>query len=68
MAKNEDNKPWQRRRPGVIILGVCALLLLMLVFSQNAFNLTPILSPDSSQQTFVFVALSTLILLITLAL
>ena len=68
MAQAEDKKPWHRRRPGVIIVGVCVLLLLFLVFSQNAFNLTPILSPDSSQQTLVFVALSTLILLLTLAL
>src|SRR5947207_1044970 len=68
MAQAEDKKPWHRRRPGVIIVGACALLLVLLVFSQNAFNLTPILSPDSSQQTLVFVALSTLILLITLAL
>src|SRR3954451_6885252 len=68
MAPTQQKSPWQRRRPGVIIVGVCALLLVLLVFAQNAFNLTPILSPDSSQQTLVFVALSTLILLITLAL
>src|SRR3954467_1543101 len=68
MAKAEDRTPWQRRRLGVSLMAAAALLLLFLVFSQNAFNLTPILSPDSSQQTLVFVALSTLILLLTLAL
>src|SRR3954464_10388673 len=68
MAKAEDKKPWHRRRLGVILMATAALLLVLLVFAQNAFNLTPILSPDSSQQTLVFVALSTLILLITLAL
>ena len=68
MANTEQRNPWQRRRVGVIILGVAALLLLFVVFSQNAFNLTPILSPDSSQQTLVFMALSTLILLMTVAL
>src|SRR5256885_1011273 len=68
MAQAEDKRPWHRRRPGVIIVGGCVLLWLFLVFSQNAFSLCPILSPDSSQQTLVFVALSTLILLLTLAL
>src|SRR4051812_44714978 len=68
MAKAEDRTPWQRRRRGVSLMAAAALLLVLLVFAQNAFNLTPILSPDSSQQTLVFVALSTLILLITLAL
>src|SRR3954464_7060098 len=68
MAKAEDRTPWQRRRLGVSLMAAAALLLVLLVFAQNAFNLTPILSPDSSQQTLVFVALSTLILLITLAL
>jgi two-component system, NtrC family, nitrogen regulation sensor histidine kinase NtrY len=68
MAPTQEKNPWQRRRVGVIALGVVALLLTFIVFSQNAFNLTPILSPDSSQQTLVFVALSTLILLTTVAL
>jgi len=68
MAPTQEKSPWQRRRVGVIALGVIALLLTFVVFSQNAFNLTPILSPDSSQQTLVFVALSTLILLMTVAL
>jgi two-component system, NtrC family, nitrogen regulation sensor histidine kinase NtrY len=68
MASTQQKSPWQRRRVGVIALGVIALLLTFIVFSQNAFNLTPILSPDSSQQTLVFVALSTLILLMTVAL
>jgi Signal transduction histidine kinase involved in nitrogen fixation and metabolism regulation len=68
MAPTQEKSPWQRRRVGVIALGVVALLLTFIVFSQNAFNLTPILSPDSSQQTLVFVALSTLILLTTVAL
>src|SRR3954464_11479491 len=68
MAPTQEKSPWQRRRVGVIALGVVAFLLTLVVFSQNAFNLTPILSPDSSQQTLVFVALSTLILLMTVAL
>jgi len=68
MASTQEKSPWQRRRVGVIAVGVAALLLTFVVFSQNAFNLTPILSPDSSQQTLVFVALSTLILLMTVAL
>ena len=68
MAPTQQKSPWQRRRVGVIVIGVAALLLTFVVFSQNAFNLTPILSPDSSQQTLVFVALSTLILLMTVAL
>jgi two-component system nitrogen regulation sensor histidine kinase NtrY len=68
MATSPEKSPWQRRRVGVIALGAIALLLTFVVFSQNAFNLTPILSPDSSQQTLVFVALSTLILLMTVAL
>src|SRR4051812_42813184 len=68
MAPTQEKSPWQRRRVGVIALGVVAFLLTFVVFSQNAFNLTPILSPDSSQQTLVFVALSTLILLMTVAL
>src|SRR3954454_9902529 len=68
MSPTEDKTPWQRRRVRVIGIGVAALLLTFIVFSQDAFNLTPILSPDSSQQTLVFVALSTLILLMTVAL
>src|SRR3954465_10752094 len=68
MAPTQQKSPWQRRRVRVIVIGVAALVLTFVVFSQNAFNLTPILSPDSSQQTLVFVALSTLILLMTVAL
>lgn len=55
------------RRGLVIGLGIAIFLLLLVLVSQQAFNLT-FLRPDSSQQTLIFTALSALVFLLFLAL
>jgi two-component system, NtrC family, nitrogen regulation sensor histidine kinase NtrY len=56
----------RQRRAMLLPLGVGMLLLLALVFSQQAFNLHVI--PDSAPQTLVLVALSALVFLLLVAL
>ena len=56
----------RHRRTLILGLGVAILLLFALVFSQQAFNLT--LRPTTSEQALIFVALSTLIFLLLIAL
>jgi two-component system nitrogen regulation sensor histidine kinase NtrY len=56
-----------RRRNAIILLAVPAFILLTILFSQQAFNLT-FLRPDSSSQALVFAALSALVFLLFLVL
>jgi two-component system nitrogen regulation sensor histidine kinase NtrY len=59
----------QRRRTAVVVvLGVVVLLLFIALGSQTAFNLSPILRPETSEQTLLFAALSALIFLVFIAL
>jgi len=52
-----------RRRTAVILLAIPAFILLTILFSQQAFNLT-FLRPDTSSQALVFAALSALVFLL----
>jgi two-component system nitrogen regulation sensor histidine kinase NtrY len=56
-----------RRKSAIIMLAVGILLLVVVVFSQAAFNLK-FLRPSTNQQTFIFATLSTLIFLLLVAL
>ena len=59
----------ERRRTGVVIaLAVVVLVLFVALGSQTAFNLSPILRPETSEQTLLFTALSALIFLVFVAL
>ena len=64
--KKREETGNRHRRTLILVLGVAILLLFALVFSQQAFNLA--LRPSSSEQTLIFVALSTLIFLLFVAL
>lgn len=59
--------PTRPRRRKIILLGAGITLLVLIIFSQAAFNLK-FLRPDSLVQTFVFAALSALIFLALVAL
>jgi two-component system, NtrC family, nitrogen regulation sensor histidine kinase NtrY len=52
-----------RRRTAIILLAIPAFILLTILFSQQAFNLT-FLRPDTSSQALVFAALSALVFLL----
>jgi two-component system, NtrC family, nitrogen regulation sensor histidine kinase NtrY len=65
-AKKRQPLSPSQRRALLLPLGVGMLLLLALVFSQQAFNLHVI--PDSAPQTLVLVALSALVFLLLVAL
>src|SRR5262245_50694463 len=68
MATREQPAGMKRRSTaGVIVLAVVVFVLLLLVLSQNAFNLT-FLRPDNTHQTLIFAAVSALIFLLLLAL
>lgn len=56
----------RHRRTLILVLGIAIFLLFALVFSQQAFNLT--LRPTTSEQALIFVALSTVIFLLLIAL
>ncbi len=56
-----------RRRTAAILLAVPAFILLTILFSQQAFNLT-FLRPDTTSQALVFAALSALVFLLFLVL
>lgn len=56
-----------RRRTAAILLAVPAFILLTILFSSQAFNLT-FLRPDNTSQTLVFAALSALVFLLFLVL
>jgi PAS domain S-box-containing protein len=64
--KKRDDSGDRHRRTLILGLGIAILLLFALVFSQQAFNLT--LRPTTSEQALIFVALSTLIFLLLIAL
>jgi two-component system nitrogen regulation sensor histidine kinase NtrY len=59
--------PNRRRKTGIIILASIIFLLVTIVSSQQAFNLT-FLRPTTSEQTLIFSALSALIFLALVAL
>src|SRR4051812_32291526 len=56
-----------RRRTAILLLAIPAFILLTILFSQQAFNLT-FLRPDTSSQALVFAALSALVFLLFLVL
>lgn len=64
-TRNDERR--QRRRMAAVLLAVPAFLLLTILFSQQAFNLS-FLRPDSSSQALVFAALSALVFLLFLVL
>jgi PAS domain S-box-containing protein len=64
--KRREEPGDRHRRTLILVLGVAIVLLFALVFSQQAFNLT--LRPTTSEQALIFVALSTLIFLLLIAL
>ncbi len=64
--KREEARRGGHRRTLILVLGIAIFLLFALVFSQQAFNLT--LRPTTSEQALIFVALSTLIFLLLIAL
>ncbi len=65
---NQNTKSVPRSRRGLIVgLGIAIFLLLVVLISQEAFNLT-FLRPDGTQQTLVFTALSVLVFLLFVAL
>ena len=55
------------RKALVVTLSITAVVLLVVVFSQTAFNLT-FLRPDTTEQTLLFTALSLLVFLLLVAL
>jgi hypothetical protein len=64
--KREEARRGGHRRTLILVLGIAIFLLFALVFSQQAFNLA--LRPTTSEQALIFVALSTLIFLLLIAL
>ncbi len=56
-----------RRRTVIILLAIAVFVLFLLVFSQQAFNLT-FLRPNTSEQTLIFAAVSAVIFLMLVAL
>jgi nitrogen fixation/metabolism regulation signal transduction histidine kinase len=63
----ENPKDRRRQRTGLIVLAAIIFLLVTIVSSQQAFNLT-FLRPTTSEQTLIFSALSALIFLALVAL
>lgn len=66
-VSSESTKRTLRRRTVAILLAVPAFILLTILFSSQAFNLT-FLRPDTAGQTLVFAALSALVFLLFLVL
>ena len=64
--KKREETGDRHRRTLILVLGIAISLLFALVFSQQAFNLT--LRPTTSEQALIFVALSTVIFLLLIAL
>ncbi|HYN15241.1 MAG TPA: ATP-binding protein [Terriglobales bacterium] len=64
--KKREEVGGRHRRTLILVLGIAIFLLFALVFSQQAFKLT--LRPTTSEQALIFVALSTLIFLLLIAL
>jgi len=64
--KKREQSGDRHRRTLILVLGIAIVLLFALVFSQQAFNLT--LRPTTSEQALIFVALSTVIFLLLIAL
>jgi two-component system nitrogen regulation sensor histidine kinase NtrY len=60
---NRNESKRMRRRTAIILLAIPAFILLTILFSQQAFNLT-FLRPDTSSQALVFAALSALVFLL----
>jgi two-component system, NtrC family, nitrogen regulation sensor histidine kinase NtrY len=67
---SNDRQPARNRsrRWTIVALVIGIFLLFSIVFSQAAFNLNPLIRPNTNEQTFVLVALSALIFLLLLAL
>ncbi len=66
-AQNPKDRERRRQRTGLIALAAIIFLLVTIVSSQQAFNLT-FLRPTTSEQTLIFSALSALIFLALVAL
>jgi nitrogen fixation/metabolism regulation signal transduction histidine kinase len=66
-APNPKDRERRRQRTGLIVLAATIFLLVTIVSSQQAFNLT-FLRPTTSEQTLIFSALSALIFLALVAL
>ncbi len=63
VTPSRDDERRIRRRTAIILLAIPAFILLTILFSQQAFNLT-FLRPDNSGQALVFAALSALVFLL----
>ena len=66
-APNPKDRERRRQKTGLIVLAATIFLLVTIVSSQQAFNLT-FLRPTTSEQTLIFSALSALIFLALVAL
>jgi two-component system, NtrC family, nitrogen regulation sensor histidine kinase NtrY len=68
-ADPKSRTPLFRRRTTVILLALAIFVLVLLIFSQAAFNLNPVgVQPDTPFQTLLFAGISALIFLLLLAL
>ncbi len=67
MSSEPTNRQAERRKVVLILLALGTFLLMAVVFSQTAFNLT-FLRPSTSEQTLIFAAVSALIFLLLVAL
>ncbi|HKE32830.1 MAG TPA: ATP-binding protein [Candidatus Angelobacter sp.] len=65
--RTDSSLPITQRRPMLVAMAVLVFVLFVLVFAQTAFNIKQ-LHPDSVEQTFFLVALSTLVFLLLVAL
>ncbi len=63
----QPEQPGARRKTTIFLLAIGITLLFGIIFSQAAFNLT-FLRPNTNEQAYIFVALSTIIFLLLLTL
>jgi two-component system, NtrC family, nitrogen regulation sensor histidine kinase NtrY len=63
----QPGQPQRQRKTTIVLLAIGITILFGIIFSQVAFNLT-FLRPNTNQQAYVFVALSTVIFLLLLTL
>jgi nitrogen fixation/metabolism regulation signal transduction histidine kinase len=66
-AGSSKTEPERNRRGLIIGLAIGIAILFLIIFSQQAFNLT-FLRPDSNQQTLIFAALSAVVFLLLVTL